>query len=530
MNLAVGARMTVLRACWIAAIAFLFLICISCGDTFRPVAVPLPPPPPDPGSFHFAIAVSGNGPSDPGTSTRIDVSGDTNVGNAKAGLGPVHAALLASAGRVYVANNLEDTVTSYAPSSPATVITTSLGTGSAPVFVGTSENASVYVANSGTSTVAVINTATNVVTNTLTVGANPVALVETPDARKVYVASQGSNTVTSINTIDKSVNATLAAGTSPIWVAARSDSARVYVLNSGSGTVSVIDTSTDTVLGNVFSVGVGANYMTYDPRLNRLYVTNPVNNTVSVLDISVDPPSAVTNPLFVVPVSASPVSIAVLPDGSAAYVASFLQVPPCTPNPGDLRPCISSMVTTINTSDGSLRDTVPLQATVSIKSASQSGSNTTYKYSVISGPPIQVGMTVVIAGMADAGNNGTFAVTQGLVGSFTVVNAAGVSASGQSGTAINVVEVDTVNPTGCGTARFRLSVAASATSPRIYVANCDAGEVAILRTVAETSPNGTQYAADTIVLDLPAPASVFPAPLPTTQPPPQNPVFILAEP
>src|SRR5690349_5248986 len=117
MNLGVVVRTSVWRAGWIAAILFLFLICISCGDTFRPVAVPIPPPPPDPGSFHFAIVVSGNGPSDPGTSTRIDVSGDSNAGNSKAGLGPVHAALTPTASRVYVANTLEDTVSSYAPSN-----------------------------------------------------------------------------------------------------------------------------------------------------------------------------------------------------------------------------------------------------------------------------------------------------------------------------------------------------------------------------------------------------------------------------
>src|SRR2546425_6388394 len=112
MDFSVGVLMTLRRAVRVAAILVLTLVWWGCGDTFRPVAVPIPPPPPDPGSFHFAIVVSGNGPSDPGTSTRIDVSGDTNAGNAKAGLGPVHAALLPNASRVYVANTVEGTVTS----------------------------------------------------------------------------------------------------------------------------------------------------------------------------------------------------------------------------------------------------------------------------------------------------------------------------------------------------------------------------------------------------------------------------------
>jgi YVTN family beta-propeller protein len=526
MNLAEDVRMTGGRACQIAAIGLLFLICISCGDTFRPVAVPVQEPPPDPGSFHFAIVVSDNGTSSPGTTTRIDVSGDSNVGNSVAGFGPVHAALLANAGRLFIANNLEDTVSSYAPPTPGLVTTTSLPQGSKPVFIATSENANVYVANSGTGTVAVVNASTNVVTNILNVGINPMALVETPDMRKVYVANQGSNSVNSINTIDKTVNpGSISTGTSPVWLAARSDSARVYVLNSGSGTVSTIDTSSDAVIGNV-SVGAGGNYMVFDPKLNRLYITNPVANTFTALDISGNTAAL----LFSVPVISTPVSVAVLPDGSRAYVASFRQVPPCTQDPTDLRPCIVSEVTAINTSDGSLRDVTALQSTVSITGASQSGTDTTYTYTLTAGPPPSAGMNMVITGMADAGNNGTFTVTAGFIGSFTVTNSVGVTASAQSGIGTNAVEVDTTNPTGCGAARFRFSMAASATSHRVYVGNCDAGNLAIIRTVAETSPDGTQYASDTVVLNLPAPVSAFPAPTPTGQPPAQNPVFILPEP
>lgn len=507
-----------------AAILLLFLICISCGDTFRPVAVPVQQPPPDPGSFHFAVMVNGNGPTNPGTTTRIDVSGDTNAGNSVAGFGPVHAALLANAARIYVANNGEDTVSSYAPSNTTSIVTTSLPPGSRPAFVGTAENANVYVANSGAGTVSVISSS-NVLTSTVTVGANPLALVETPDMRKVYVANQGSGTVTSINTIDKTVNATIATGASPVWVAARSDSARVYVLNSGAGTVSTIDTSLDTVIGSV-SIGAGGNYMVYEPRFNRLYITNPTANSLTALDVT----GSTAALLYAVPVMATPVSVAVVPDGSRAYVASFHQVPPCTSNPGDVQPCISSEVTVFNSSDGSVRDMTSLQSSVNITAASQSGTDTTYSYSLTAGPPLATGMTVVITGMADAGNNGTFTVTGGLAGAFVVTNSAGVTASGQGGIGTSVVEVDTVNPTGCGSARFRLSAAASATSPRVYVGNCDAGNLSILRTVAETSPDGTHFAADTVVLNLPAPVSAFPAPTPTQQPPRQNPVFVLPEP
>jgi len=459
MDFSVGVLMTLWRAFRAVAILLLILAWSGCGDTFRPVAVPIPAPPPDPSSFHFVLMIGENGPNNPGSTTRIDVSGDTNVGEAAVGLGPVHATLLPNGSRIYVANSLEDTVSSYALSNAPTVTTTSLPAGSLPVFVHTTENGTVYVADSGTGTVAAISTANNVVGKIIQVdptqtlpdsSSKPVALAETPDGKKLYVVNQGAGSVTSINTIDGSVNhnKTIPTGTSPVWAVARSDNARLYVLNSGDGTVSVIDTSSDRVLPGTFSVGVGTNcppfpcgFMFYDKTRNHLYVTNPKANTLTALDASVDPTNPPNPPLFVVSVPASPVSVAALPDGSRIYVASLVA------SGGSA----ASQVTVINALNGSIRTTIPL----------------------------------------------------------------------------GTVPVDTVNPTGCGTpspaftqpfVRFRVSVATSADSSRVYVANCDAGSTAIIPT-----------SNDQLMLHLPAPLSDFPAPN-GANPPPQNPVFILAGP
>ena len=428
----------------VCGLLFLALICTSCGDTFRPVATPISPPPPDPSSFHYVLAINSNGPSNPGSSTRIDVSGDTNAGVAKLGLGPVHAALLPNAGRIYVANSQENTVSSYLPTDVTAVTTISLPAPAVPVFVHTTQNDTVYVANSGNSTVSAISTASNVITSTIPVGNNPVALAETPNGKKLYVANQGSGSVTSINTIDKTVNPSIPTGTSPVWAVARSDSAKVYVLNQGSGTVSSIDTSSD-AFSNV-SVGSGGNFMLYDKGRNRLYVTNPGAHTLSILDAAADPPAllatidltAGTSPAC--PVACSPVSVAVLPDGSRAYVVSY--VPGSDP--------LSSQVTVIDTQAYVVRKVIPLSS----------------------------------------------------------------------------VNIDSVNPTGCSTTRFRLFAAAASDGSRVYVSNCDAGGTKIILTVT-----------DSLVADLsgnplqiPAPSSSFAPPNVGEQPPPQNPVFILAGP
>ena len=541
MDGSAGVRMIGWRGARFLGVLTLFLICVGCGDQYRPVAIPIVPPPPDPDAIHFVLVLSDNGIIDPGASSRLDISGDTNIGVARLGLGPAHATLTTNASRVYVVNSLEDTVSSFSPtpgSTATSVTTTSLPAGSSPVFVATTESATVYTANFGTGTVAVISASSNVVTNLIRVDpsqnplvpdqtSKPVALAETPDGKKLYVVNQGTGSVTSINTLDGSINgnSVIPTGALPVWAVARSDSARIYVLNSGSGTVSTIDTATDAVTSSI-SVGAGANYMVYDGKLNRIYVTNPVANTVTALNASVDPPAV----LFVTPVAAGPTTVAALPDGSRVYAVSSSKTPPCTSDPSDTQACISSGVTVINAGDGSVRKTIPLDSTVSITAATQSGNNTSYTYSLISGPAVRPGMEIVVAGMTDPGNNGTFTVAAANAGNFTVAKSTGATATDQVGTGTVVVEISTMFPTGCdvnglgipggvaGGVRFRVSSAASADSTKVLVGKCDAGSTTVIRT-----------SDDTPVLDLPAPLGTS-TPLNGGNALPQNPVFVLAGP
>jgi hypothetical protein len=477
-------RGTVILAC--------FLICVACGDQFRPVAIPITPPPPNPQAAHSVFVLSDNGPDNPGASSQLDVSGDTNIGVARLGLGPAHAALIPNGSRIYVVNRLEDTVSSYTSGSATSVTTTSLPTGSRPVFVDTTETGTVYVANSGSNTVAAISTTSNSLLDPqIALEASPVALAETPDGKKLY-AVKNNGTVTSINTLDRSVGPVIATGTNPVWAVARSDSARVYVLNGGSGTVSAIDTSTDALLPASFSVGAGASFMIYDGATNRIYVTNPNANTVTAFDVSTDPPAV---PLFTTSVAASPVTVTALPDRSRLYVASAAvsngnvtaQVTvlnaldgsirpstPSSPNPIALSAgpipaicdpntrfrlfiasaadssrvyvgnCDAGNTTILRSSDNTpvLNMPAPLSdfpgTNLQITSSAQSGSTTTYTYATTSGPALRIGIVVVISGMGDAGNNGTFTINGLGNGTFAVSNQFGVTASGQSGSGVAV--------------------------------------------------------------------------------------------
>jgi hypothetical protein len=429
MDFSAGVAMSAVRA---AAVLLLLLICVACGETYRPVATPVAPNPPNPGFSHVALVITGNGSNNPGASTSIDVSGDTAVSQSTVGLMPVHAALVQNGFRVYVANSLDDTVSTFSPTTPTPVTTISLPAGSAPSFVATTESATVYVANSGNNTVSAISTVSNVIEPPLSgiqVGVNPVALAETPNQQALYAANRGKGgaggSVTSINPVDRSLNPPIANVTwiSPVSVVARSDSNRVYVLDQGSGMVSPIDTASNSVplCGQTpcgVSVGVGANFMLYDPTRNRLYVSNPANHTVILLDASSDALAAVVIPV------ANPISVAALPDGSRAYISS------AAVGGGN----VTSSVTVINAVDGSVKSTIPL----------------------------------------------------------------------------------TTAPQVCASNPSELAMAAAADSSRVYLGNCDAGNVAIIQTLN-----------DSLLLEMPAPLS---AALLNGNPLPQNPVFVVAGP
>jgi hypothetical protein len=76
----------------------------------------------------------------------------------------------------------------------------------------------------------------------------------------------------------------------------------------------------------------------------------------------------------------------------------------------------------------------PTQSVINITAVTQSGTSTTYSYTLTSGPALQVGRRITVTGMTSPADNGAFTITALGNGSFTVGNAIGVSAGGQSGT------------------------------------------------------------------------------------------------
>jgi YVTN family beta-propeller protein len=313
------------RSTGIAAIILLIVFGVGCGETFRPIATPITQPGGDPNVLQHAIVVQQNGLSQ-GSATSVDTTGDTNVGNAIVGVGPVHAGFVSGL-RTYTANQGDNTVTRFLTLTPnAGNVTIPMPAGCNPSFVMSRNNGTAYVACPGSNQVAVMNVALDSIVTAVTVGASPQRLDETFNGNKLYSLNSGDGTVSVIATLDNVVSKTITVGGSPTWSALNQDGSLLFVANA-SGYVSVIDTITDALAlppvapANTITVGANPTFVTFDTNRRRLYVVNNGDSTISVIDAVATSPTFMTV-IATIPVGADPRSITALKNGAKAYVSN----------------------------------------------------------------------------------------------------------------------------------------------------------------------------------------------------------------
>jgi YVTN family beta-propeller protein len=468
------------------------LVCISCGQVYRPVVIPISVTPPNPANFHAVFGISSNVTYNPGTALQIDVSGDSNIGQATMGVSPTHAAALPNNSRVFVASSgslfsgESDVVTGFTPafdSSIATglgaLTTITLPSGSLPVFLNTSQNNRLYVANYGTNSVSALNPATGVISLTGAVGASPVALVETPDASNLYVVNQGDNTVTDLSPTDLTALAIIPVGSSPVWATTRIDGQFVYVVTQGDGQLYTIQTTTNAIVSNQSVGGPGANFALYDKGLNRLYVTNPTAGAVYVFDATTASPtlmatiSMTTGANAPCPTGCSPVSITALPNGTTFYVASYQTAAACPdPTIGVSHPCVIPRLTIYDA------------LTFAVKPAA----------------------------------------TSRLAPSLSLLMEPQFGAAQYAVPAVSTCAA--VAPYTPNSTRFRMFTVSAVDSSHVYVSVCDAGSIADINTTTSSITTSGSNTPNTLVADVPAPFSAAAAGV-NNEPPPQNPIFLL---
>jgi YVTN family beta-propeller protein len=345
--------------------------------------------------------------------------------------------------------------------------------------------AELYIANSLDDSISVYNpSSASIITPTivsLPIGSAPV-FVGTTEIANVYVADSGNGTVAAINTasnvatiVPLSANP---ASFRPVALAETPDGTKVYVANEGANSVSVITTN-DRIAHTTISVGLSPVWVAIRSDGRRAYILNSGSGTISTIDTSTD------TVLNTVPVSSGANFMFYDSVFNRLYVtsqsATTLNILDVT---GDQPSVRASVDLTAGANSLCVAGCVPTSVTVL-----PDGSRAYVSFYSVSGSPsmLNAGVAVVSTG-------------SGTVTKFVSLPSAAV---------------DTTNATGCGTARFRLFASAAPDSSRVYVSDCDSGNIAILQT-----------ADDSFAANLPAPLSAFPAASPNVLPPLQNPVFV----
>ena len=295
---------------------------VSCGDTYRPIITPVTQPTGDPQATHYALIINANNgqPTDLNTgigpsASQFDVSGDTNIGNRRLGLKPVHA-VLTSSFEAFVVNQGDSSVSvfTFLQTNPA-ISTVFLENNANATYVDAVGTTAV-VSETALNRVAIVDANLAAVKLYLNVGPAPVATVVTPNLRKAYVANTGDGSISAISLVDNAVQGSpIVVGGVPTSLAAQNTSTYVFAVNSSGGALSVIDTSSNQEVQR-FSGLSNPTKVVWDSSLQRVYVLNSGSNTVNIYNGA----APAIQLLRTVPLSGSPIGIAVLDNGSKFYV------------------------------------------------------------------------------------------------------------------------------------------------------------------------------------------------------------------
>jgi YVTN family beta-propeller protein len=221
----------------------------------------------------------------------------------------------AASARIYVSNQLDNTVSVIDGATHKIVATVRVGVSPAQMAV-SPDRKSVYIANTGSNTVSVLNTENNTVAKTIALprGSRPIGVAVSPSGRYLYTADGGANRVSVLDTRAGRVVASVRVGTQPLSVATAPDGKTVYAANSGSGDVSVIDARTNRVVRTIptgrFPSGVAVT-----PDGASLYVTNELAGVTVINAGNGTVAARLPEP--------SPFSVAMRPSGDRAYVTSL---------------------------------------------------------------------------------------------------------------------------------------------------------------------------------------------------------------
>ncbi len=179
-----------------------------------------------------------------------------------------------------------------------------------------------YVADFAGSRIFPINTTTNVVGTPIPVGANPVNVTFSSDSSTAYSSNYGANSISVIDVASGTVTTTVAAvcpaGAANPLQSVFYGAKLLIVCNGATSKVISMDTSAGNALATLATVGNTAYNIAISTVSGFGYVSNYGGGNVSKFDLNT---GVVTN--FATTGVASPLGIAVTPDGSKIFVGDY---------------------------------------------------------------------------------------------------------------------------------------------------------------------------------------------------------------
>jgi YVTN family beta-propeller protein len=374
-----------------AALAIAALV--GCGNTYRPVVTAINPVGPAGQPQKYAVAISNTGASTPGLVTIVDFSGDTVLITAQVGPAPYYFVMDSGGNNGYTLNG-DGSLTSFDVSNQllsSQVNESTLLPNANPVSI-FPQGTYVYVTEPGRDSIGQFSGTPPALKQELSVGTNAVYVVGYANAQRLYALSQGASgsvgQAAAIDVASNTITSTIPVGVTPVYGVMTPDFKRAYIMNKGSNTVSVINAQTNALDSFTGSTGTGTIAVGTEPvwadlatTRSELVVANAgtgtSNGSVSIISIPLcsaaalpsNPNCVPTNPvdatgfgtvLANVPVGVNPVVVAVLSDGSRAYVANGGDPNlPCAtaPVPGVSTGCTVSVV---NLDSNTVTSTIPI--------------------------------------------------------------------------------------------------------------------------------------------------------------------------
>jgi YVTN family beta-propeller protein len=179
-----------------------------------------------------------------------------------------------------------------------------------------------YVSNGAANTVSVLDLVNLRQDRTLRVGDNPTGMAVNPRRNEVYVVNTKSGSVSVLDAEGIRVAATIAVQRTPYFITVDPAGRRAYVANSGSNSVSILDLDSRRQIA-VVGTGEQPGLALISPDSRSLVVTNRASGSVSVFAVGAydAPPSRALQFRAAFPGCPGATDAVVLPDSSKAFVA-----------------------------------------------------------------------------------------------------------------------------------------------------------------------------------------------------------------